>query len=63
MAVKKVTKRERRRSERVDAKVSMRVEGSHDGGATQIVTESQNISASGCMRSFFVNADPIRHPN
>lgn len=56
MAVKKVTKRERRRSERVDAKVSMRVEGSHDGGATQIVTESQNISASGvyCMASHYL---------
>ncbi len=56
MAVKKITKRERRRSERVDAKVSMRVEGSHDGGSTQIVTESQNISSSGvyCMSSHYL---------
>ncbi len=56
MAVKKATKRERRRSERVDAKVSMRVEGTHDGGSTQIVTESQNISSSGvyCMSSHYL---------
>ncbi|MEO5988735.1 MAG: PilZ domain-containing protein [Candidatus Eisenbacteria bacterium] len=56
MAVKKVTKRERRRSERVDAKVSMRVEGTHDGDSTQIVTESQNISSSGvyCMSSHYL---------
>lgn len=56
MAVKKATKRERRRSERVDARVSMRVEGAHAGGSTQIVTESQNISSSGvyCMASHYL---------
>ena len=56
MAVKKATKRERRRSERVDAKVSMRVEGTHDGGPPQFVTESQNISSSGvyCMASHYL---------
>jgi hypothetical protein len=49
MAVKKKTSRkaERRRSTRVDAKLSMRVEGAHDGGHAKIVTETQNISASG----------------
>jgi len=58
MAVKKVSRRrERRRSTRVDARLSMRVEGAHDGGApAQIVTESQNISASGiyCLSSHFL---------
>src|SRR5437870_371380 len=38
---------ERRRKPRADARLSMRVEGLHDGEAAQIVTESQNISASG----------------
>lgn len=49
MAVKKKASRkaERRRSTRVDAKLSMRVEGAHDGGHAKIVTETQNISASG----------------
>ena len=47
---------ERRRKPRADARLSMRVEGSHDGEATQIVTESQNISASGvyCTSSRFL---------
>jgi len=41
-------KAERRRSTRADANLSMRVEGRPDDGAlTQIVTESENISASG----------------
>src|SRR5215470_9009871 len=49
MAIRKISrKRERRRSERTDAHLSMRVEGAPDDGApTHIVTESQNISASG----------------
>ena len=39
---------ERRRSTRADAKLSMRVESApRDGERTQIVTETQNISASG----------------
>jgi c-di-GMP-binding flagellar brake protein YcgR len=39
---------ERRRSIRADANLSMRVEGQpSDGDLTKIVTESQNISASG----------------
>jgi|SRR5437870_8727104 len=38
---------ERRRKPRADARLSMRVEGVHEGQAAQIVTESQNISASG----------------
>ena len=39
---------ERRRSVRADASLSMRVEGQPQGGElTKIVTESQNISASG----------------
>jgi hypothetical protein len=47
MAQKKTTRRsERRRAPRADAKLSMRVDhGPRDGA--QIVTESQNISASG----------------
>jgi c-di-GMP-binding flagellar brake protein YcgR len=41
-------KKERRKSERVDARLSMRLKGARaDGDLTQIVTESQNISASG----------------
>ena len=58
MAVKKSTRgRERRTSQRVDARLSMRVEGSPEGGASaQIVTESQNISTSGvyCYSSHFL---------
>jgi c-di-GMP-binding flagellar brake protein YcgR len=58
MAVKKSSRRrERRVSLRVDARLSMRVEGTPDGGASaQIVTESQNISASGvyCLSSHFL---------
>lgn len=58
MALKKsARRRERRVSLRVDARLSMRVEGSPEGGATaQIVTESQNISASGvyCLSSHFL---------
>jgi c-di-GMP-binding flagellar brake protein YcgR len=58
MAVKKSTRsRERRASMRVDARLSMRVEGAPDGGASaQIVTESQNISTSGvyCYSSHFL---------
>lgn len=47
---KKATRRrvERRRSSRADARLSMRVEsGTSDIERTQIVTETQNISASG----------------
>jgi c-di-GMP-binding flagellar brake protein YcgR len=41
-------KKERRTSARVDARLSMRLKGARaDGDLTQIVTESQNISASG----------------
>jgi hypothetical protein len=58
MAVKKsARRRERRVSMRVDARLSMRVEGVPDGGASaQIVTESQNISSSGvyCLSSHFL---------
>jgi PilZ domain len=58
MAVKKSTRhRERRVSLRVDARLSMRVEGAPDGGpSAQIVTESQNVSASGvyCLASHFL---------
>lgn len=58
MVVKKsARRRERRVSLRVDARLSMRVEGTPDGGASaQIVTESQNISASGvyCLSSHFL---------
>ncbi|MCC6348143.1 MAG: PilZ domain-containing protein [Candidatus Eisenbacteria bacterium] len=56
--MKKTTRRrERRVSLRVDARLSMRVEGAPDGGpSAQIVTESQNISASGvyCLSSHFL---------
>jgi len=48
---------ERRRSSRADARLSMRVEGApDDGDRTQIVTESQNISASGvyCSSSHYL---------
>ena len=45
---KAIRKNERRRSSRADARLSMRVEGRHtEGDSTQVVTESQNISASG----------------
>jgi c-di-GMP-binding flagellar brake protein YcgR len=41
-------KRERRATTRVDARLSMRLDASRPGGdLTQVVTESQNISASG----------------
>ena len=57
MPLKKTRRRvERRRRPRADAKLSMRVEGSHEGEAAQIVTESQNISASGvyCTSSHYL---------
>jgi c-di-GMP-binding flagellar brake protein YcgR len=49
MPQKRITRRkERRTSTRVDARLSMRLKGARaDGDLTQIVTESQNISASG----------------
>jgi len=41
-------KKERRATARVDARLSMRLKGARaDGDLTQVVTESQNISASG----------------
>ncbi len=47
MAQKRTTRRsERRRTPRADARLSMRVDDSQSAGS-QIVTESQNISASG----------------
>jgi hypothetical protein len=48
--------RERRGSERADARLSMRVEAGATAGAARIVTESQNISASGvyCHASHFL---------
>jgi len=49
---------ERRQALRVDAKLSMRVEGvPDDGQMAQIVTESQNISSSGvyCTSSHFLS--------
>ena len=58
MAVKKATrKRERRDTLRVDARLSMRVEGVHDGSQAKIVTESQNVSTSGiyCISSHFLS--------
>ena len=47
---------ERRKRPRADARLSMRVEGAHEGDSAQIVTESQNISASGvyCTSSHFL---------
>lgn len=53
---KRSRRRERRQELRVDARLSMRVEGAHDGSQAQVVTESQNISASGvyCMSSHFL---------
>lgn len=48
MAAKKARRTERRETTRADARLSMRVEGDVEGGdAPQLVTESQNISASG----------------
>jgi len=59
MPLKKTRRRsmERRKKTRVDARLSMRVEGSHEGEAAQIVTESQNISASGvyCTSSHYLS--------
>jgi hypothetical protein len=48
--------RERRASERADARLSMRVEAGATAGASRIVTESQNISASGvyCHASHYL---------
>jgi len=48
--------RERRGSERADARLSMRVEAGVTAGAARIVTESQNISASGvyCHASHYL---------
>jgi hypothetical protein len=48
--------RERRSSERADAKLSMRVDAGAIAGTTKIVTESQNISASGvyCHASHYL---------
>lgn len=59
MAVKKTSARsgrERRGSERADAKLTMRVEAGIAAGAPQLVTESQNISASGiyCHASHYL---------
>jgi hypothetical protein len=59
MAVKKASARrgrERRASERADARLSMRVDAGAVAGATRIVTESQNISSSGvyCHASHYL---------
>src|SRR5689334_9118411 len=58
MPPKKTSRRsERRRSLRADARLSMRVEGRHgEGDSTQVITESQNISASGvyCTSTHFL---------
>ena len=58
MPQKRITRRkERRTSARVDARLSMRLKGARaDGDLTQIVTESQNISASGvyCTSSHYL---------
>lgn len=59
MAVKKAAARrgrERRGSERADARLSMRVEAGVVAGSPQIVTESQNISSSGiyCHASHYL---------
>jgi len=55
---RKTTRRrtERRNKPRADARLSMRVEGVTDGESGQIVTESQNISASGvyCTSSHYL---------
>ena len=58
MPQKRATRKsERRRSARADARLSMRVEGQHaQGDSTQVVTESQNISANGvyCTSSHYL---------
>src|SRR5688572_31039210 len=60
MALKKTTGRrgrERRGSERADVRLSMRVDaGAMPGGQAKIVTESQNLSASGvyCHASHYL---------
>jgi PilZ domain len=57
MASKPARRRsERRRQPRAEARLSMRVEGGHEGNSAQVVTESQNISASGvyCTSSHFM---------
>src|SRR5262245_45577516 len=59
MALKKTSERrgrERRGSERAEAKLSMRVDAGAIAGTTKIVTESQNISASGvyCHASHYL---------
>ncbi len=57
MAQKKSARRaERRVAPRAEARLSMRVEGNHDGDAARVVTESQNISASGvyCTSSHYL---------
>lgn len=59
MAVKRTHARrgrERRASERADARLSMRVDAAAMAGATRIVTESQNISGSGvyCHASHYL---------
>ena len=59
MAVKKTSARrgrERRMSERAEARLSMRVDAGALAGDTRIVTESQNISSSGvyCHASQFL---------
>jgi len=48
--------RERRASERADARLSMRVDAGAVAGTTKLVTESQNISSSGvyCHASHFL---------
>jgi len=58
MPPRKSRRSERRREPRVDARLSMRVEGvPDDGQLSQLVTESQNISASGvyCTSSHFLS--------
>ena len=59
MALKRLAERkgrERRGSERADARLSMRVEAGSTAGAARIVTESQNISSSGvyCHASHYL---------
>jgi hypothetical protein len=58
MPQKRTTRKsERRRSARADARLSMRVESQHpQGDSTQVVTESQNISANGvyCTSSHYL---------
>jgi hypothetical protein len=57
MTTKKTRRRaERRERPRADARLSMRVESADEGAHAQIVTESQNISASGiyCLASHYL---------